>query len=305
MKSPILFLIFNRPKTTQRVFDQIRFYKPEKLFIAADGPRSSKQGEAELCRQTREIVNQIDWPCQVKTLFRDQNLGCKIAVSSAITWFFEHVESGIILEDDCLPNPSFFDYCNDLLNKYKDNSKIMLISGDNFQDGIKRGTGDYYFSKYPHIWGWATWKRAWSKYDVSISQWPTIKKNDKLFSNIFEKNYWSQIFDMVFKNQINTWDYQWLFTIWVNNGLSICPNVNLVSNIGFGADSTHTSIKNSMADIPTFSLNFPLKHPSTIKPDKPADQYTSKHIFKINPSHIILKFIYDTYKFRLPSWIKK
>ena len=168
-QTPILFLIFNRPDTTKRVFESIRSIKPAKLYIAADGDRKDKVGEDLLCKDTRSIIDLIDWECEIKTLFRPENLGCKIAVSSAIDWFFENEEQGIILEDDCLPNESFYIYCETLLNYYAFNERIMHISGNNFQDGMMRGNGSYYFSNYNHIWGWASWKRAWKAYNVDLS----------------------------------------------------------------------------------------------------------------------------------------
>ena len=183
-QTPILFLIFNRPDTTKLVFESIKRIKPAKLYIAADGARKHKVGEDLLCKETRSIIDLIDWECEIKTLLRTENLGCKIAVSSAIDWFFENEEQGIILEDDCLPNESFFNFCEQLLNQFKENKEIMHISGNNFQDGITRGDGSFYFSKYNHIWGWATWKRAWKLYNVKL------EIEDKKEIEIFiEKNF--------------------------------------------------------------------------------------------------------------------
>jgi hypothetical protein len=247
--TPILFLIFNRPDTTKIVFEQIKKIRPKRLFVAADGPRIDKAGEFETCMQTRKIIEQIDWSCELKTLFRDENLGCKRAVSSAIDWFFEHVEEGIILEDDCFPHECFFRFCKTMLDKYRDNPQIMHISGDNFQKGINRGDGSYYFTKYVHVWGWASWKRAWSHYDVCMSRFPEYKKNN-LIKNVFDdiniQNNWIGTFDNVYNNKVDTWDYQWCFSIWCQNGLAICPNQNLVSNIGFHPEATHTKDVNSL-----------------------------------------------------------
>jgi hypothetical protein len=180
--TPVLFLIFNRPNTTEQVFEAIAKAKPRCLFVAADGPRTDKEGEAEKCQAVRDIIKRVDWDCEVKTLFREQNLGCKEAVSSAITWFFEQVEEGIILEDDCLPSDSFFSFCAELLEKYRDDKRIMMISGDNFQDGIQRGDASYYFSSVPWIWGWATWRRAWRLYDREMQTFPSFVKAFGMFS---------------------------------------------------------------------------------------------------------------------------
>lgn len=243
-ETPILFLVFNRPDTTALVLDSIKLVKPRKLFIAADGPRENREGDIDLCKRVRDLViARIDWDCEVNTLFRENNLGCGRAVSEAISWFFTQVEEGIILEDDTLPNISFFKFCRNLLERYREDETIMHISGNNFQSGIIRSDGDYYFSKYSHIWGWATWKRAWQKYDYLLSNWPDYK----LFGLSRICNYdetqikfWKKIFDEVYSGLIDTWDYQWLFSIWFNKGVCVLPNLNLVINIGFREDATHT-----------------------------------------------------------------
>ena len=241
--TPILFLIFNRPDKTKLVFNSIKQIKPKKLFIAADGPRTFNNSDVILCNETRSILNEIDWECQVYTLLRQHNLGCGKAVSEAITWFFDNVEEGIILEDDCLPNISFYNYCEHLLARYRNSYQIMHIGGNNFQFGKIIGNGDYYYSKLGHIWGWATWKRAWSKYDFKID---TLSENYlKNIKKAFIKKelivYFTKVFNEVSEGKIDTWDYQWLYCLIINNGISICPNVNLVKNIGFGAYATHTT----------------------------------------------------------------
>ena len=283
MNKPVLFLIFNRPKTTKKVFDVIKDVEPDRLFIAADGPRKNKQGEESLCDQTRKITENIDWPCEVKRLYREENLGCKNAVSSAIDWFFENVEEGIILEDDSLPDKSFFWYCSELLTKYRNNAEIMHIGSNNFQDGISRGTGSYYFSKYPHIWGWASWRRAWKNYSVDISNWRNEKSN-KIFKDmgVVEKIFWKSNFDSVANGAIDTWDYQWVYAIWLNSGICISPNRNLVINIGVGKNSTH--IKTNCSYIDNMKLNeiSILKHPQNKTIDKEADNYTLKNVFGVS-----------------------
>ncbi|MFA6518481.1 MAG: glycosyltransferase family 2 protein [Candidatus Shapirobacteria bacterium] len=292
--TPILFIIFNRPDTTKRVFEAIRKLKPLYLYVAADGPRLSRPSEKDLCQQTRNIIKLVDWPCKVNTLFQDNNLGCKMAVCTAITWFFNNVKQGIVLEDDCLPNPSFFPYCSQLLDKYANDKKIMTISGDNFQ--IEKSHDSYYFSKYSHIWGWASWARAWKHYDVKISTWPETRKKDlfkKILPNMIVKFYWYQIFDLVHNNKINTWDYQWLYCIWKNNGITIIPSVNLISNIGFGNNPTHTYNKHSsFANMETYKMTFPLLHPKNQKINIKYDNFTEKHHFKINLSRYLFMAVY-------------
>jgi len=282
MNTPVLFLIFNRPDTTQLVFDAIRQQKPKYFYVAADGPRENKPGEAEKCSLTRDIIKQIDWDCELKTLFRDSNLGCGMAVSSAISWFFNNVEEGIILEDDCLPDPTFFAYCGELLKYYHDDESVMFISGNNFQDGIKRGEASYYFSRYSHIWGWASWRRAWKFYDYDMgtySRFINEKKLQSIFSNRLQIRETKKTLDRAYRKYYNTWDYQWSFSIWDHNGICIIPNVNLVTNIGFDIRGTHTNSsdrRNSM--IPIVSINFPLRHPKAKNVIIEADYYTFKNV---------------------------
>lgn len=278
LKTPILFLVFNRTSTTKKVFAAIREAKPKQLFIAADGPREQKVGEEKKCREVRKITEKIDWPCKVKRLYSEKNLGCKLAVSGAIDWFFENVEEGIILEDDCLPNLSFFKFCEEMLEKYRGSKKIMHIGGNNFQLRDNHFNG-YYFSKYPHIWGWATWRKAWNRYNVNITDWPKYKKLITEYNfSLGEKLYWNIIFKAVYRNKINTWDYQWLYAIWKNKCICITPGVNLVENIGFGKTATHTML--TIAKTNSCNLFFPLVEPCNLKLHDSFDTYTSNKIYR-------------------------
>jgi hypothetical protein len=283
MRSPVLFLIFNRPEPTRRVFEALRTARPPRLYVAADGPRSNRPGEAARCAATREVIEMIDWPCEVKTLLRDHNLGCKQAVSQGIDWFFAHEELGIIIEDDVLPDPTFFPYCDELLDRYRDVEQIGMISGDNFQFGRTHGEASYYFSRYMHIWAWATWRRAWRHYDRDISAWPEFKRSGGLQRVLghrpTEIGYWRRIFDALHAGKIDTWDYQLNFTMWAHGMLSILPQWNLVTNIGFGADATHTNGASRYADMPTQPMEFPLRHPESIVPCTPADDLTASQMF--------------------------
>lgn len=279
----ILFLVFNRPDTTKKVFEKIREAKPPRLYVAADGPREERPGEENLCRKVREIATNVDWDCEVKTLFRDENLGCKHAVSSAIGWFFEQEEMGIILEDDCLPNDSFFQFCEELLHKYKDDEQVMTISGNNFQPK-KRTDNSYYFSKYMHCWGWASWSRAWESFNLEMNKWPDLKK-DKFLSTIFDRKkaqkYWENIFDLVNDNKIDSWGYIWQYSIWKDGGVNILPEKNLVTNIGFGPDATHTtSVHSDSSNLETESISFPLSHPGSREINYDADAYTQNHHYE-------------------------
>jgi len=306
MDSPILFLIFDRPDTTQKVFESIKRQKPKQLFIAADGPRMNEPGEAIKCKQTREIINQIDWDCEVKTLFRDINLGCGVAVSSAITWFFENVNEGIILEDDCFPDHSFFRYCDELLSFYREDTSIMMISGNNFQGGIKRSEGSYYFSHYAHIWGWASWRRAWRCYDYNMEAFPAFLKDNK-FNHIFsdKKQVRATIKTMsrAYKKYYNTWDYQWSFSIWEHNGMCIIPEVNLVTNIGFDSRGTHTNTSDTKsACIPTIPMKFPLIHPIHKEINKEADYYTFINVL-FQPFFLKIKILLKRFLTRLSFFL--
>jgi hypothetical protein len=276
-ETPILFLIFNREDTTQKVFEAIRRQKPKYLFVAADGWRKEKKGEAEICQRVRDIIK-VDWNCEVKTLFREENLGCKMAVSSAITWFFEQVEYGIILEDDCLPHPSFFTYCEELLIRYKDDTRIGHIGGRCSLPGVIEKGLSYDFCSVSHIWGWASWRRVWQNYDVNFPFWNEQKsKRSFLFCHKREEIYFSSFIPDALKNRnrINTWDTQYYFTLRLQNQLAVYPAVNLVTNIGLGdPNAVHTSGKSKKLLIPLSPMSFPLKHPKYVLKNKKLDDKT-------------------------------
>jgi len=281
-QTPILFLIFNRLDTTSQVFDAIRARRPKFLYVAADGPRENRVGEFERCQQTRALIDSVDWDCEVKTLFRDKNLGCGRAVSSAITWFFENVSEGIILEDDCVPHPDFFRYTEELLAKYRNDSQVMMISGDNFLLEKYKCEDSYYFSRYHFIWGWATWKRAWDCYSFKLDTWPETKLTQK-FKPMFsrsEMQYWVKIFDQTHLGKIDTWDYQWLYTMLTHGGLSICPSVNLIKNVGFCGEATHTSVIVPVSALGVAPIEFPLRHPPRIAQNVKADKVAYRNFFR-------------------------
>lgn len=273
--TPVLLLVFNRSEVTKRVFEQIRKVRPKNLFIAADGPRSNVPGDREKCRLVRESVSRIDWDCEVKRLYRDGNLGCKRAISGAIDWFFAHVNEGIILEDDCIPAPSFFPFCEELLEHYRDDRRIMMISGLNAVATCEIESS-YLFSIYGSICGWATWRRAWDCMDVDMNLWPKAKESDVLEStlvNEYPPVLRRRLFDKCYRGEIDSWGYPWLFARIIQNGLSIVPRVNLISNIGFGQDATHTKKGNHPgANLPLEDITFPLKHPDFIVPNVEFDR---------------------------------
>jgi hypothetical protein len=276
LQTAVLFLVFNRPETTAQVFEAIRQAKPPRLYVAADGPRIGREGEADRVAKVREIATAVDWPCELKTLFREKNLGCKYAVSDAITWFFEQEEQGIILEDDCLPSQSFFWFCEILLNKYKHDTRLGMISGTKSCNAEFEGKSYYSFSRLVQIWGWATWRRAWQGYDVDIKNWKEFEslrglKNTGLSPHIC--SYLAEVFEKTHQNKINTWDYQWSYKCITEGLLTIFPKKNLILNIGFGPDATHTTYAstsgNALEEIEIF--DHPLVHPSFIIPNKSYD----------------------------------
>lgn len=286
--TPILFLVFNRPSNTKAVFEKIREIKPSKLYIAADGPRENKIGELELCGEVRAITNLIDWDCDLKTLFRDKNLGCKLAVSGGISWFFEHEEEGIIIEDDVLPLMSFFPYCEELLNKYRNDESVAVITGNNLITTKFQPEGSYFFSHYANIWGWATWKRVWEKYDRDLVHWEEWSRSDN-FKKIsddtpFFEFYWKDQINAVQKGKTDTWDFQFFYSCWRMNGLCAVPKNNLTDNLGFDANATHTTGK--MPDFVQASvvkeLDFPLSHPKNIERNTKADKIINESVFKIS-----------------------
>ncbi len=287
-QTPILLLIFNRPDTTLEVLKAIRAIKPAKLFIVADGPRNNKPGDLILCEKTRQVALQaVDWECELITDFRKQNLGCGVGVYTGITWFFNQVDKGIILEDDCLPDLTFFKFCEELLNHYESNDKVMHISGNNFQFGKLRGTASYYFSKYTHNWGWATWKRAWSKFQFKIDDL-SISINNRLFEDMLlsgeEIKYWKNTFEELEDGKADVWDGQWLYSVWKHKGVSILPNKNLVKNIGFNQNATHTfSLDSILSNIKTKPIN-KIIHNDKIAINQEADQYSFERtvLYKLN-----------------------
>ncbi|MDP2217461.1 MAG: hypothetical protein Q8J68_09260 [Methanolobus sp.] len=279
LKTPVAFIIFNRPETTERIFAEIAKAKPKKLMVIADGPRANRPEEAEKCRAARAIINKVDWNCEVLTNYSEVNLGCKRRISSGLDWVFDTVEEAIILEDDCLPDPTFFRFCEELLEKYRDDERIAMISGDNFQFGRKRTEYSYYFSRYPHIWGWASWRRAWKNYDVEMKLWPEIQDGRWLKDLLGDTKsvwYWQYTFDKAYTGEIDTWDYQWVFACWIQSALTVIPNVNLISNIGFCSGAVHTKVKDKYSEIKTHPLNFPLSHPLYILRDSMADSINEK-----------------------------
>jgi hypothetical protein len=275
IKAAIAFIIFNRPRHTRESFEVIRAQRPSRLFIIADGPRVGNPTDESRCREVRAIVDNIDWPCEVSRLYADQNMGCKSRVSSGLDWVFSETDCAIVLEDDCVPHPDFFTYCDELLERYASDERVWVVTGNNFQDGRMRGEASYYFSKYNHCWGWATWSRAWKHYQVDIPFWTNWKSTAdwrRKTPDKVERKVWSEFLDRVQAGRIDTWDYQWTACVWFYGGLTATPNKNLVTNIGFGPDATHTVTSDDQAGMGAEPLG-PLTHPNQVQQDLSADRY--------------------------------
>ena len=291
MNSPILFIIFNRPDTTQVVFEAISHAKPPRLYIAADGPRLSNPDDTFLCKQARSIVNKIDWNCEVKTLFRESNLGCREAVSGAIDWFFQNEEEGIILEDDVVPNPEFFKFCEDMLSEYRDVTNVAMISGFN-PLGAKVTSPHYFFSRYASIWGWATWRSRWKFYDVNLSEWSAKYyeqiMRDQLPLHVLE--YFIDALEKVQRKQMNTWDYQWSFFIQLNNLLVVRPEANLIANIGVSGTHSKCMDKNHNTPYGFIDLSS-LSGPQGYISDESRDLDFYKYAFEGQKYRLLIRFL--------------
>lgn len=300
-QTPILVILFNRPACAVKVFDKLKKLKPAELYIAADGPRENVSADIEKCKATRKIFDNINWDCKVTKLFQEKNLGCKVGVSSAITWFFENVNEGIILEDDIVPDLSFFPFCENLLNFYRNDTRVMMISGFNHHNQWETGKYSYFFSFYGGVWGWATWRRAWRLNDLAMNNWGEIKSQSVLKKVLCQDDKYikcrEDLLNIAFKNKVNTWDYQWSLSRIANSGLSIIPVKNMINNIGFGVDATHTYKRDNKEDqFLVYKCNFPLIHNPFVIPDRKYDDLFMKNITHENTAILKIKhFLYKIY----------
>ncbi len=326
LKTPVALIIFNRPETTAKVFEAIRRARPPLLFVAADGPRPDRPDDAEKCAAARAIIEKVDWPCEVLTRFSDTNQGCGLGEAAGFGWVFDHVPEAIFLEDDCLPHPSFFRFCQELLERYRDDQRVMHISGANLLLGRAVQSDSYHYSRYPFCWGWASWRRAWRHYDLKIKCLPQVIEAGWLKQILGEGQalrYWIENFQSVHNlDQPHTWDYQWILACWIQDGLSIIPGVNLVTNIGFGDEATHTRTLDAMisealnrnpvlrnlspvyrglsnlrlirlflsrivgsrfSNLPLEEMRFPLKHPPFMVRNVEADEVLQKNNYQGGP----------------------
>jgi len=281
---PLLMIAFNRPEKTQRVFEAVRAAAPRRLYVAADGPRPHVPSDADRCAHTRTLLENVDWPCEVQRLYQTSNLGCKRGVGSAIDWFLAHEESGIILEDDCVPSPAFFPFCAELLERYRESPEVMMIAGHNPLGHWERSEASYVFTRTTPIWGWATWRRAWAQYDAAMARWDESEARAVVRSRMPPTEYriTSQRFDSVYEGRLDTWDFGWAFAMLLNNGVSVMPTGNLVSNIGFDSEATHTR-RPSLHEgaVRTYPLESPIRHPATTTPDDRFELALYRHRFPL------------------------
>ncbi len=280
VRTVVALVIFNRPQTTAMVFERIRQVRPRVLMVIADGPREGRQGEADACRRVRQIVEDVDWPCEVLKNYSDTNMGCGARVASGIEWVFQHVEQAIILEDDCLANLTFFRFCEELLERYRDEERVMQISGSNFLFGRRATEESYYLSRYPLCWGWATWRRAWRHFDFKMQTWKANRGECLArFTHQSERAFWRHGWDSIAERRLDTWDYQWALAFLTANGLAVTPSTNLVSNVGFGSDATHTRSRLLAIRPAVGAIGFPLRHPVHVEADREADEFTARRLF--------------------------
>ena len=286
LTTPILLLVFNRPETTKRVLAEVRKAKPTHLYVAADGPRQNVARENERCEAARAAATAIDWPCEVQTLFREKNLGCRSAVNSGLDWFFSKEEEGIILEDDCLPDPSFFRFAGELLARYRADDRVAMISGTNYLLDKLQIDSSYCFSRYFSVWGWSSWRRVWETHDKSMKQWQAVRSTNwlgRLYRQGFMQRHMKKTFDLASSGAIDTWDIQFAFSCLLGGRVAVVPRVNLISNIGF--TGTHTSGDRRNNDLPRFSLSDePMSHPSAVQPDPRYDDVFFRREFGIHPT---------------------
>ena len=283
LNTPVVLLVFSRPEQTRRVLEQVRLARPSVLLVVADGPRLDRPGEVQACAAVRRLVEEmVDWHPRLLTNYAEKNMGLRQRVSSGLTWAFEQVDRAIILEDDCVPHPGFFRFCGKLLDLYEHDSRVGVISGGNFQPAEFTCAESYYFSRYNHCWGWATWRRAWKLFDAQMQNWPLLRDSkwlEGVFPDPGHANYWSGIFEKVHRRQIDSWAYAWTFSCWSQSLLTVIPGRNLVSNIGFGEGSTHTTDASSpWSNLPAPGLEFPLRHPVCVSRNHDADDYTQRFV---------------------------
>ena len=284
LDTAVALIIFNRPDVTERVFAEIAKAKPRRLFVIADGPRHDRPGESERCAAARAVLDRVDWECEVQKNYSETNLGCARRVATGISWVFQHAEDAIILEDDCVPDPTFFRFCEEMLDRFRDDERVMHVGGGGYQLGRTQRPYSYFFSRHYPCWGWATWRRAWQHYDIGLSLWPALRDTGWLGDIMHDERlsqHWRRLFDLTHAGleNVNTWDFQWTFACWAQHGLSVLPYQTLVSNVGYRADATHTRhTSHPLANLSTDHMAFPLQHPPYVAADSEADRTFADHV---------------------------
>jgi hypothetical protein len=307
LSTPVVLILFNRPENTAEVFAAIRAARPPQLFAIADGPRRDVESDVAKCAATRAIIERVDWPCQVFRRFSNDNVGLRRNVSEGLDWVFSQTEQAIILEDDCLPDPSFFPFCQELLERYAQDQHVAMIGGTHLDPAHTAPPGDesYYFSRFAHIWGWATWRRAWQLCDQEMKEWPALRRTNWLMDKCGTRtaeNFWRRHFDDSYARNpdgLSTWDVPWLFACWRQDLVSIVPRNNLVANMGFGVDAAHTKSQTRAARLPTGPMQIPLRHPKEKIANAAADRYIQENFFEgITP----WQRLYWKLRLPLPIW---
>jgi hypothetical protein len=300
---PVVLIVFNRPHLTTLAMERLRAIRPKTLLVVADGPRSDRPHEPELCAEVRQIVERIDWPCELLKNYSEENLGCGRRIASGLDWAFRTVEEAAIVEDDCQPEPDFYRFCQEMLERYRDEPRVMQVCGSNFLFGRARPRASYYFSRYPLCWGWASWRRAWSHFDFDMKTWRVGSNQQQYldqFDNPKERAFWKESWSQMCAGRGDNWDYQWSFACLAARGLSIVPAANLIRNVGFGVDATHTRSRLMALTPPIGRLSFPLKHPTEIKSDEAADQLAAQTLFQ--KRHLLEKIAEGLRRKALGGW---
>ena len=280
--APVVLIIYNRPEHAARSFNTVRAARPHKIFVIADGPHPDRPEDVDACAKARQIIESVDWPCEILCDFSPVNLGLKRRVISGLDWVFRQADEAIVLEDDCVAGDNFFTFCNELLIRYRHEPRVWAISGDNFQEGRLRGRDSYYFSKYFHCWGWATWRRAWQEFRSEIEFWPEfadLPEWRKVHSSPRERRHWEWIYAKVKAGEINSWAFPWMLCMWRACGVCVIPQTNLVTNIGFDGSGTNSRGSSRARDLPRGEIARQLRHPRSVRPHRAADKYTFKNIY--------------------------